>query len=225
MQEARRIQLAWLPDRERSSDGLQIATVNHPASHISGDFYNFFDLPDGRTALVIGDVTGHGMSAAFLMATAQLLVRTTLPGYCDPAACLAEVNRQLCTQVFNGQFVTMVVAIIDRDNRRLEIASAGHPPPLINDGAGFRVLPMDTNFLLGVEPDAEFSSLHLRPGSAHQSGPLHRRRGRSRSRRPLPFRRITARAGHVRLRRVCPGPDPRRHARRHRIPRRPQPER
>ncbi len=114
MQEARRIQLAWLPERNLDRPGLQIATVNHPASHVSGDFYNFFDLPDGRTALVIGDVTGHGMAAAFLMATTQLLVRTTLPGLCDPGACLAEVNRQLCTQIFSGQFVTMQIAILDR---------------------------------------------------------------------------------------------------------------
>ncbi len=158
MQEARRIQLAWLPERGRVSPGLEIATVNHPASHISGDFYNFFDLPDGRTALVIGDVTGHGMSAAFLMATAQLLVRTGLPGYCDPAACLAEVNRQLCIQMFNGQFVTMLIAIVDRDARRLQISSAGHPAPLVDVGQGFARLPMDSGLLLGVERDAKYKT-------------------------------------------------------------------
>ncbi len=158
MQEARRIQLAWLPERNLVRPGLQIATVNHPASHISGDFYNFFDLPDGRTALVIGDVTGHGMAAAFLMATTQLLVRTTLPGLCDPGACLAEVNRQLCVQIFSGQFVTMLIAVLDRTNSKLQIASAGHPVPLIDTGAGFETLPFDTGLVLGVERGSKYET-------------------------------------------------------------------
>lgn len=158
MQEARRIQLAWLPERNLVRPGLQIATVNHPASHISGDFYNFFDLPDGRTALVIGDVTGHGMAAAFLMATAQLLVRTTLPGLCDPGACLAEVNRQLCVQIFSGQFVTMLIAVLDRAAGKLYIASAGHPTPLIHTGAGFESLTFETGLVLGVERGSKYQT-------------------------------------------------------------------
>ena len=82
LREARQIQLMWLPRDTTHQPGeqIEIAAENLPASHISGDFYNFFDLPDGRTALVIGDVTGHGLVAAFLMATTQLLVRTTLQG-------------------------------------------------------------------------------------------------------------------------------------------------
>ena len=70
-----------------------------------------------------------------LMATTQLLVRTNLPRVCDPGFCLEEVNRQLCTQVFNGQFVTMLIAVIDLENRQIDIASGGHPP---TPGAGRR---------------------------------------------------------------------------------------
>jgi serine phosphatase RsbU (regulator of sigma subunit) len=71
------------------------------------------DLLADQTARGIGDVTGHGMAAAFLMATTQLLVRTTLTRYHDPGRCLREVNRQLCTQGFRGQFVTMIVMVMD----------------------------------------------------------------------------------------------------------------
>src|SRR5581483_6058122 len=60
LRQARDIQLAWLPQRRMKSPTLELATINQPASRISGDFYNFFDLPDGRTVVVIGDVTGHG---------------------------------------------------------------------------------------------------------------------------------------------------------------------
>src|SRR6201999_795865 len=128
--EARQIQLAWLPEPTGSDcDSLDVAAVNLPASHISGDFYNWFALPDGRTAIVIGDVTGHGMAAAFLMATTQLLVRGVMTRVGDPGACLEEVNRQLCTQVFNGQFVTMVLMVIDSEQQYIDIANAGHPAP------------------------------------------------------------------------------------------------
>src|SRR5207302_10301531 len=54
--QAREIQLAWLPERVTRRPQLEIATMNHPATQVSGDFYNWFDLPDGRTAVAIGDV-------------------------------------------------------------------------------------------------------------------------------------------------------------------------
>ena len=102
------------------SRSVDLAAANFPANHISGDFYNWFELPDGRVAVVIGDVTGHGMSAAFLMATTQLLVRTTMQRVTDPAACLEEVNRQLCTLVFNEQFVTLQILVLDPDGGPVE---------------------------------------------------------------------------------------------------------
>ena len=156
LEQARLIQMNWLPDQPCTIKGIDIAAVNTPASHVSGDFYNWFTLPDGRVAITIGDVTGHGMSAAFLMATTQLLVRTNLPRFCDPGFCLEEVNRQLCTQVFSGQFVTMQILLIDFENRQIDIASAGHPPPLMCDGDTVRPMPLDPQLVLGVDETTEY---------------------------------------------------------------------
>ncbi len=156
--EARRIQLAWLPKGRPAEAVIDVAAVNSPANHISGDFYNWFDLPDGRLAVTIGDVTGHGMSAAFLMATTQLLVRTTLTRLTDPGACLAEVNRHLCVQAFNGQFVTMLVAVVDPANLRLELATAGHPSPLLTDGRDFCPMAVEPQLVLGVDHEAEYTT-------------------------------------------------------------------
>jgi serine phosphatase RsbU (regulator of sigma subunit) len=168
LRQARQIQLAWLPDKtKQAANGLDIATLNRPANHISGDFYNFFDLPDGRTAVVIGDVTGHGIAAAFLMSTAQLLVRSTLPRVLDPGRCLEEVNRQLCIQVFNGQFVTMQILVIDPETGELKIGTAGHPPPLVSEGDGFSPLSLEPQLVLGVDPLAAYRTeqYSLIPGS------------------------------------------------------------
>jgi sigma-B regulation protein RsbU (phosphoserine phosphatase) len=154
--QAREIQLNWLPESTHSNRMLDIAAVNTPASHVSGDFYNWFELPDGRIVVAIGDVTGHGMAAAFLMATTQMLIRTTMPRILDPGLCLEEVNRQLCIQVFNGQFVTLELLVLDLENSSVEIATGGHPPPLVSHGDEFVPLPVDPQLVLGVEPTSRF---------------------------------------------------------------------
>jgi serine phosphatase RsbU (regulator of sigma subunit) len=158
LNQAREIQLNWLPHRSLESPTLNVAAVNRPANRISGDFYNWFELPDGRTVVAIGDVTGHGMAAAFLMATTQLLVRGTMMRVGDPGACLEEVNRQLCTQVFNGQFVTILLLVIDTETQTLEIATAGHPAPLVFDETGLKKLALEPQLVLGVESESRYPS-------------------------------------------------------------------
>ena len=158
--QAREIQKAWLPSQKLSLPSVDISAVNRPANHISGDFYNWFELPDGRLAITIGDVTGHGMSAAFLMATTQLLVRTTMMRIGDPGECMTEVNRQLCTQIFVGQFVTMLIVVLDLERDTMGVATAGHYPPLIGNGTEFKPLRLTPQIVLGVEaaeyPTQEF---------------------------------------------------------------------
>ena len=168
LQKARRIQLNWLPAPLFKGERISIAAENRPASHISGDFYNWFDLPADeedrtrKTVVVIGDVSGHGMPAAFLMATTQLMVSNTMPSLRDPGACLAEVNRQLCTLVYNGQFVTMMILIIDHDNGAIQIASAGHHAPLLKRDGNVEGLPIDPQLVLGVDESVEYQTHRLR---------------------------------------------------------------
>jgi sigma-B regulation protein RsbU (phosphoserine phosphatase) len=184
LNQARQIQLAWLPNMEQVPKGLEVSAANLPASHISGDFYNWFHLPvpsysrqtaeghepelSSKVAIVIGDVTGHGMAAAFLMATTQLLVRTTLSRYQDPGRCLQEVNRQLCTQGFQGQFVTMLVIVLDPETHSIEIATAGHPAPLVERGGKFESLTMEPHLVLGVDATEHYTTqgFILEPGAS-----------------------------------------------------------
>ena len=155
---AREIQLAWLPEATGSSIALDVAAMNKPASHVSGDFYNWCELPDGRSVIVVGDVTGHGLPAAFLMATTQLLIRMTIDPAGDPGAALRFVNRQLCSHVFSGQFVTMLVAVFDPRTNVLEIANAGHPPPLIGTGNAFEPMALKPQLVLAIEPTVNYET-------------------------------------------------------------------
>ena len=167
LNQAREIQLNWLPKDTCCRTPIDVAAVNRPANRISGDFYNWFELQDGRTVIAIGDVTGHGMAAAFLMATTQLLVRSTMARVNDPGHCLEEVNRQLCTQGFNGQFVTMSLLVLDTDQHTIQMATAGHPAPLFADGEGFRRIDVEPELVLGVDPDACYPTQRLLlPGDA-----------------------------------------------------------
>jgi serine phosphatase RsbU (regulator of sigma subunit) len=154
--QARKIQLAWLPRNEDDPPNIDLSAINKPASHISGDFYNWFELEGGKVCVVIGDVTGHGMAAAFLMATTQLLVRMVMPRAGTPGKCMEFINRQLCRQIFSGQFVTMLIIVIDRDHGKLEITTAGHPPPLVGERGTFRPLKMEPQLVLGVDADATY---------------------------------------------------------------------
>lgn len=210
LERARQIQQAWLPREGPRSPVLDVAAVNFPANHISGDFYNWFELPDGRTVVAIGDVTGHGMSAAFLMATTQLLVRTTMQmrGITDPGRCLEEVNGQLCSQVYSGQFVTMQILVFDDDGSRVEIATAGHPRPWLARGGAFptfELLDIEPEFVLGVETDVAYEtiSLALDPdsmlllytdGTLDAEAPDGRRLGNDGLQRALPARLGDARS-------------------------------
>jgi serine phosphatase RsbU (regulator of sigma subunit) len=167
LEAARKIQLNWLPKEREQFGGVSVAAVNTPASHISGDFYDFFELGDGRIALSIGDVTGHGMAAAFLMATTQLLVRTSLERTGDPGRVLKYVNKQLARQVFGGQFVTMLVTVYDPQSRELVTASAGHHPPLLLAGGKFQKLPTTSGLVLGVDEDVAYDvTTHTLPADA-----------------------------------------------------------
>jgi serine phosphatase RsbU (regulator of sigma subunit) len=161
--QARQIQLNWLPRADAPIAGGDVHAVNRPANQISGDFYNWFDLPGGRSCLIIGDVTGHGMAAAFLMATTQLLTRTALQRLDgDPGAAMNAVNGELCGQVFNGQFVTMTILVIDPSAGLLHVATAGHPPPLLSPASGAaRLLKIEPQLVLGVEREWEYVTERL----------------------------------------------------------------
>ena len=168
LDQAREIQLLWLPERQGVKIPIDIAAVNRPASHVSGDFYNWFELGDGRACVVIGDVTGHGLPAAFLMATTQLLVRTIITRVFDPGQCLREINRQLCTHVFSGQFVTLLVMLIDTERNVVELATAGHPAPLVGSGDEFEPLPVEPQLVIAVDEDVPYKTqrFQMKPGTS-----------------------------------------------------------
>lgn len=104
---------------------------NRPIRQVSGDFFDFFTLPDQRIAFALGDVSGKGMNAALLMAKAASLYRCLGKTIFCPAEILRRLNREIYETASRGMFVTMVAGTYDPSSGKLEFANAGHEPPML----------------------------------------------------------------------------------------------
>lgn len=131
---ARRLQRSLLPKRRRGSYPLR--ALNLPAQEISGDFYDFFDLPDGRIAFALGDVAGKGLDAAFLMVRCASLLRWAGKEGLPPSDWLARANDELREAIPPGMFVCAVAGYYDPARGEAVWASAGFPPLLKIDLEG-----------------------------------------------------------------------------------------
>jgi phosphoserine phosphatase RsbU/P len=141
---ARRMQKSLLPKRRR--DGFPLLGVNLPAHEISGDFYDYFDLPDGRIGFFIGDVSGKGLDAALLMVRVASLLRWVGKEGTSPSEWLERVNEELCQTSLDGRFVCALVGQCDRNAEHVEFAAAGFPPAMLYRNGEF------TEFLSGGAP-------------------------------------------------------------------------
>ncbi|HVJ43534.1 MAG TPA: SpoIIE family protein phosphatase [Dongiaceae bacterium] len=149
------IQRSLLP---RADPDLPIAGFNRPIHEVSGDFYDFFQLPDGIIAFCLGDVSGKGMNAALLMAKTASLFRCLGKTVHDPARLITILNREICDTTSLGMFVTMVVGSYDPATGQLRFANAGHMPPLLKRADhSFETFPAKAP-PLGILRDATFET-------------------------------------------------------------------
>lgn len=128
---ARRVQRSLLPKRRTAP--FPVLGVNLPAREVSGDFYDHFELPDGRIGFTLGDVSGKGVDAAFLMVRATTLLRSAGKRGLPPGQWLARVNDELNETISGGMFVCAAAGYYDPARRLLIWANAGLPPVLIED--------------------------------------------------------------------------------------------
>jgi serine phosphatase RsbU (regulator of sigma subunit)/DNA-binding response OmpR family regulator len=149
------LQKSLLPDVVPSIPGLDIA-VRYQASaehaEVGGDFYEIFTLEDGRVVLAIGDVVGHSLEAAAVMAQLRTAIRSYMLEGHGPAAMLARLNR-LLLRFHPDVTATVCCAVYDPADGRGVLANAGHPPPLLRTATEVGFLPLGGP-LLGVEATA-----------------------------------------------------------------------
>ena len=136
LQLARDVQKAFLPTAPLDIPGYEFFDYYEAANQIGGDYYDYLRLPEGRFAVVVADVVGHGVAAAMLMAKLSAEARFCLASEETPAAAVTMLNSRIC-QLNLDRFVTLVLVVIDPRDHEAVVVNAGHMPPFLRhvDGA------------------------------------------------------------------------------------------
>jgi len=151
---AREVQKSLLPGCDGGLPG--VVGVNLSAKAVSGDFYDYYQLADGRITFCLADVSGKGMNAALLMAKAASLFRCLGKGIHDPGKLLGMLNREIFETSIRGMFVTMLAGVFDPGSGTVTLASAGHLPAIhMGCVALIREYPAKAP-PLGISPDSSF---------------------------------------------------------------------
>jgi len=155
---AQEIQQHLIPASAPVIDGFDIAGKTIYCDETGGDYQDYVPLGETRYAIVIGDVTGHGVGAALLMASARAVLRANAPHQDSATKVLSAVNRQLSADSTGGRSLTLFYLQLEADNRTIDWISAGHETALIYDPAtdNFTMLEGE-DIPLGIDAEWAFS--------------------------------------------------------------------
>jgi len=168
LQQAAEIQRRFLPVRVPEIPGVDLAGYNAPCRTVGGDYYDFLAYPDGKVAVVIGDVAGKGMPAALMMTSLHAQVHALAESHSDPAEVLTRLNRSLKSTCPDNRFVTLFYAVLDPQGGELVYANAGHNQPLLARRDGELARLEEGGPVLGILPSLAFQQhrCRLEPGDA-----------------------------------------------------------
>jgi sigma-B regulation protein RsbU (phosphoserine phosphatase) len=165
---AKQIQLSLLPDAPPEVPGVTFGCRCVPATHVGGDYYDFFRRGETLVDMVIADVSGHSVGAALIMVETRSVLRAQVTSSSRPASLMAMLNSLLYEDLTRAElFISMFYVQYDTASRILSYASAGHNLPLLYRSGAPRCEPLDAEgLILGVKPEVDFEekSLTLVPG-------------------------------------------------------------
>lgn len=157
LRNAREVQRVLLPQKDPVITGFRVNGTNLPAKIISGDYYDYIDLPDGKLGVVVADVSGKGVAAGLLMAMCRSLLRALSLSDSSPSAVLSAVNRYLFPDIREDMFISMIYGVLDPADGSLLFARAGHEPALIFRKAKGEVeLSKPKGLALGIDSGSVF---------------------------------------------------------------------
>jgi len=158
---AKEVQQHFLPDRAPELPGLDIAGISRFSDETGGDFYDFIDCDFdscGQIGVAVGDVSGHGIGAALLMAAGRAVIRQSAATPGSPAHNISRANMHLARDMGDtGRFMTLFFMNIDPIQENITWVNAGHQPPLLYDPLGDKFSELrGEDIPLGVEQDWEY---------------------------------------------------------------------
>lgn len=163
---ARLVQTAMLPKSVPHITGLDIAARSLPAESTGGDFFDFLQLPERTLGIAIGDASGHGFSAALVVATAKAYLRALAISDLDLPTLMGRTNQLLLEDLSEGRFVTLFFGLLDTANWSYSYAGAGHDGYLLDADANLKQRLHSTGPPLGWFPEGSYHSdeVSLNPG-------------------------------------------------------------
>lgn len=154
---ARRIQQHLLPQRSPEVPCFEIAGASYPTDFVGGDYFDYLQMPDESTGIVIADVTGHGLPAALLASSTHSLFRSLANHHQEIPEILRLANSMLMDETEDGLFVTALLGSLDSRTRSFVYTSAGHPPAYLLDESGdVKACLQSTALPLAVLADTDF---------------------------------------------------------------------
>jgi serine phosphatase RsbU (regulator of sigma subunit) len=156
LNKARDIQRRLLPDGALEVGRLVFNGHNEPSEEVGGDYFDYFELGQGRVGFVIADVTGHGLAAALMMANFQAAVRVALTADVPLTEVAARLNQLVCVNTGPSVFITTVIARVDTETGAVEYVNAGHPAPLLLSRHGVDCAIDGIALPLGIEPNENY---------------------------------------------------------------------
>ena len=172
---SRLIQTEMLPREPLRLGAAEIKGVSIPAREVGGDFFNYFALPDGRLALLVGDVSGKGVSAALLMANVQATLRARLPLETELAKLADGLDSEIDANTPGGVYLTLFLGILDVPRGLLIYVNAGHNPQFVLKSGG-GISPMtSTGLPIALLPGKGYKESRIQISSGRSAVLLHRR--------------------------------------------------
>ena len=142
---------------KNKKEEFPIAGINIPAKVVSGDFYNFSDLGNGKYGFGVADVSGKGIKSSLLMSKASSLYSCLSKTNFSAAELLIQLNNEICETISRGMFVTMLIGIYDSNKKELLLSSAGHEPPIIFSKEGVFSNYNESGPPLGIMANTKYS--------------------------------------------------------------------
>jgi len=157
---ARDIQRILLPAEAPAINGFQISGINVPARQVSGDYFDYIRVDEGRLGVAIADVSGKGVPASLIMAICRSVLRAEAAGNPSPADVLRKVNRQLYPDIKEDMFISMAYLILDHERDGVTLARGGHDAPLLYQRQLQNVTPIKSpGMVLGIDSGNVFDRL------------------------------------------------------------------
>jgi serine phosphatase RsbU (regulator of sigma subunit) len=163
---ARDVQMSMLPSSCPEIEGYQIAASSTPAREVSGDFFDFIDIDEGKMGFVIADVTGKSVSGALVMTASKSVFRLLSEDQLSVGEIMKRANRQIKKDITKakGMFVALLYAVLNMDDKSLGMCSAGQTQPILLSAKTGEATLIETEgdaFPLGIIDDADYQETQL----------------------------------------------------------------